>query len=347
MKQGTTKFILSCVIAAAASGLSTTALAQSTGVPPPAKPAPTAKPNTMPLPPKPEKWMSGGDTSEKSIAVAPNVSLTLCVVQGKLRINGWSRNEVRVFVKDGSNVSFKVREKSVKDDKPIWISAIGYDPKKVNKSFPDCVWGDNIEIDVPQNASIEVKGQETEASIDSVRKVWIKNIGGDISVRNVSEGITASTYEGDITVEASQGQMALDTSTGNITAFEISPSEIGDRFRAKTNSGAITLQSVSHRNTEVTSISGSVSFSGEIRAGGSYVVNTTNGSIRLALPQSTACQLSAVYGYGSFSSEIPFKLETENVSPGPIKRIVGLLGNGGEASLRLTTNNGSISIKKN
>ena len=148
--------------------------------------------------------MAGGETSEKSIVVSPNVSVSLCVVQGNLRINGWSRNEVRVFVKDGNNVGFKVREKNIKDDKPNWISAIGIDSKRGNKGFPDCIWGENIEIDVPQTASIEVKGQETEASIDSVRKVWIKNIGGDISVRNVTEGITAATYEGDVTVESSQ-----------------------------------------------------------------------------------------------------------------------------------------------
>lgn len=347
MKKVAGNLILCCLIAVVAGGASVTAFAQSSDAIQPSAPATSASYDTAGLSKSRENWIVGGDTNEKSIAVAPNVSVTLCVVQGKLRINGWSRNEVRVFVKDGSNISFKVREKSVKDDKPIWISAIGYDPKRVNKSFPDCIWGENIEIDVPQNASIEVKGQETEASIDSVRKISIKNIGGDISVRNVTGAVTASTYEGDITVEASQGQMTLDTSTGNITAFEVWPDEIGDSFRAKTNSGAIALQSVGHRNTEVTSISGSVSFIGEIRAGGSYVVNTTNGSIRLSLPQTTACKISAVYGYGTFASELPFKIETENISAGPVKSVVGSLGAGGEALMRLSTNNGSISIKKN
>src|SRR5260221_9309116 len=52
----------------------------------------------------------GDDTYEKSITVAPNVSLTLCVVQGKLRVNGWRRSEVRIFVRSGSRFTFKVRE---------------------------------------------------------------------------------------------------------------------------------------------------------------------------------------------------------------------------------------------
>src|SRR5258708_22689376 len=45
----------------------------------------------------------GGGTYEKSIAVDPRVNITLCVSQGDVKINGWSRNEVRVFIKNGSN----------------------------------------------------------------------------------------------------------------------------------------------------------------------------------------------------------------------------------------------------
>ncbi|MEO6333940.1 MAG: hypothetical protein ABIO91_03075, partial [Pyrinomonadaceae bacterium] len=37
-------------------------------------------------------------TSEKSMVVDANVAIKLCVGEGDLRINGWRRNEVRVFV---------------------------------------------------------------------------------------------------------------------------------------------------------------------------------------------------------------------------------------------------------
>lgn len=346
MNKFTGKFFTGCLAAAFTVGVSAAVNAQTTPVPPP-RAAPTARPSTGELPPRPAVWVAGGDSHERSIAVAPDVNVTLCVVQGNLRINGWQRNEVRVFVKNGSKISFKVREKGVKDDKPIWISATGYDPKMVNKAFPDCLWGETIEIDVPVEASIEVKGQETAALIDSVRKVWIKNIGGDISISKVKSGATAQTYEGDVTVEAAEGPLNLETTSGNITAFEVSPGEIGDRFRAKTSSGAISLQNVAHRQTEANSVSGSIFFNGEIRSGGSYSLTTTNGSIRMTLPSSTACQISAVYGFGNFTSEIPLKLETENISPGPIKKVVGKMGNGGDASVKLATNNGSIGIKKN
>src|SRR5438045_3898922 len=51
-------------------------------------------------------------TSEKSAAVDANVAIKLCVAHGDLKINGWRRNEVRVFVKDGREFKLKPLEKS-------------------------------------------------------------------------------------------------------------------------------------------------------------------------------------------------------------------------------------------
>ena len=357
MKAGIRKIILGCLATAMATCVSGAALAQDRWVTTPS-PAPTARPAEPPAKPNlkhqfPDysspiagRAMYRGETYERSIAVSPNVNLTLCVAQGDLRVNGWSRNEIRVYVKDGGKMKFHVREKNESDSKPNWVTPLPFDPKHANRTYPDCIWGAYIEIDLPMTASLEIKGAETETAINDIRKVYIKNNGGDITVRNVASGVTALTYEGDVTVEGSKGPMNLETASGNITAFQLTPAEIGDRFKAKTGSGAILLQSVIHRQTEVTSISGSVAFNGEIRSGGSYSLSTTNGSLRLTLPSSTACQLQAVFGSGNFISEIPLKIETENITA-QLKRIVGKLGAGSDAVLRLTANNGSIGIKKN
>ncbi|MEO7539057.1 MAG: hypothetical protein ABIV21_03450 [Pyrinomonadaceae bacterium] len=65
----------------------------------------------------------------------------------------------------------------------------------------------------------------------------------------------------------------------------------------------------------------------------------------MALPLTTACNIYAVYGFGSFNSELPMKILTENIEEGPVKKVRGLIGKG-DAILKLTTNNGSIAIKK-
>lgn len=288
---------------------------------------------------------AAGDTFERSIKVDPNINISLCVSQGNLKVNGWSRPEVRVFVADGSKFGFKVQQKSPKTGDPVWIMvAAEGDGKNKYGSPSECINGEEIEIDAPSGAVLNLKGQEITTTVDGIRRVSIKNAGGDISVRNISGGVTASTYRGDMTVEQSMGAVVLENTSGNILVFDAGPSEIGDIFKAKTTSGAISVQKIGHRQIEVNSISGTVVYNGDILSGGSYSFGTSNGSIKLSIPAATSCMINASYG-GAFSSEFAFKLVTENISPGPVKSVVATIGGGG-ASLRLTTNNGSISIKK-
>jgi DUF4097 and DUF4098 domain-containing protein YvlB len=253
---------------------------------------------------------------------------------------------LRVFVQDGSKFGFKVLQTSPKTQAPVWISVTGIEGKNKIAGATECIAGGEIEIDLPVNASLTFKGQETSTTIDTVRKVTANTAGGDISLRNISEGITASTYEGSVTVEQASGSMNLETSSGNIVVFDAEPSEAGDGFRAKTSGGAISLQNLSYRQIEANSISGSVAYSGEILSNASYSLSTSKGSIRLALPQNTACGVTATYGYGTFNSDIPFKLITENFTGDQVKNVVGTLGSGGTATLKLTTNNGTIGIRK-
>ncbi len=316
--------------------------------PPPQPPKPKIAEKSMPrvkvFPPRPPMPLESAADTEKFIAVDGKISVSLCVLEGNLKINGWDRNEVRVFVKDGSRIGFNIIEKSKKNGSPVWIEIAGSEtaknqPKKSN----ECLHGDAIEIDVPRNASINVKGQETKTAIDSVRKAVVKISGGDISLRNIAEGVEAITYEGDVTVENSSGAFNLESATGNILAFEVSPSEIGDIFKAKTTNGAIALQGLEHRQIEVNSISGAISFNGDFLSGGSYNFGTSNGVINLTIPADSSCKITASYGFGGLKSEIPINKIIENKSPRG-QNIIGTMGTG-DATLNLTTASGAIRIK--
>lgn len=323
----------------------------SAQLPPQGKPktvsAPTPKPTpkTKPTPKSSEVKkviVNEADTpAEKSITVESKVNISLCVTEGQVRINGWDRNEVRAFVKDGSQVGFKVAQKSPKSGKPVWIYVLGFDPLKTKEIKPEeCLSGDIIELDVPRDATINLKSEESEMTIESVARVRVKNNGGNIFLNDIAQGIEATTYEGTITVEKSSGSMTLDTTSGNIVAIDVSPSEVGDFFKAKTSSGNITLQSVGHRQIETNSTSGSTNFVGEILNGGQYSFTTQNGSIGLAIPPDSSCRINASFGFGDFNSEIPMKnlLKKE-------QSLSAQLG-GGDANVILKTYSGVIRIRK-
>jgi hypothetical protein len=298
-------------------------------------------PHTVPEPP----GVPNGDdfTTEKSMLVDPNVTVKLCVSDGDLKINGWRRDEVRVFVKSGRKFHLKQLEKSTESGKVnwLWIANVteGAGPGS------GCLAGESIEIDAPIGSSFDLSGRAAKTSVDSVKKAKVKILEGVISLRNIPGGITAYTGQGDVMVENSGGGISLESTTGNIVAVEVSPGQIGELFRAKTNSGAISLQRVEHRQIEASSISGSLLFDGKFLAGGIYTFRTSNGSIKLSIPQASSCTIRATYGFGTFNYDIPLTILTENDTP-RARTVVAKIG-AGDASVSLTTTSGSIGIKKN
>jgi DUF4097 and DUF4098 domain-containing protein YvlB len=222
---------------------------------------------------------------------------------------------------------------------------LGYDPATNDEPNADeCLSGEEIELDVPLNSTVNIKGRESETTIDSVGKVRVENDSGDIFLNNIAWGIEARTYQGSVTVGKSSGAMSLSSTDGNIVAYEVSPSEIGDVFKAKTTNGKIALDKIEHRQMDIGTISGSIKFTGEFLNGGRYTFGTQSGAVLLLIPEKSSCVINAVLGSGRFDSEI--KLVTENLSnQGGVKVLTGSIGKG-DATLILKTYSGSLYIKK-
>lgn len=326
--------LLACV----GSGLVSAVNAQT---PPPAPPPRTVVRPPRDVPPAPIPSVD----SEHRIAAAPNVNVKFCVSEAELKVNGWDRDEVRVFVRNGRKTGFKVLEKDAGSGKANWLwIAPAVDNAATRVPMSDCLSGSSIEIDVPMKATLSITGRSTETVIDTVRKVEVKIIEGNISLRNIAGGISAFAYQGDLTVENSAGAIAIESTTGNIIAYDVTPGEIGEMFRVRSNSGTVMLQNVEHRQIEANTITGAVNFDGKLLPGGVYAFKTSNGAIRLNVPDDTSATFQATYGFGSFNSD--FKLDyTYEVNSSAGKNIIAKLG-GGAANVKLTTNNGSIRVNK-
>jgi hypothetical protein len=342
-----TKLTKGFLTAALIGGLSAFALAQEAGKPKPmASPTPWPASPPMPgrgaTPPPPQRTMGTG-TYERSIAVTPDVKLLFpCVSEGTMRVNGWDRNEVRVFIKNGSKFNFDVRDS--RDGKAGLLDINGYDPKKPNATGV-CIWGERVEVDVPEGTTLDLKGKIVRANVDSIKHAHVKVVDGFIAVRNLTKGAMIEAGSGNIQVDDSQGPLSLHSTGGNIIAYDVKPAELGDLFHAKTYSGNITLESLAHRQVDVSSISGTIVYAGEVRSGGSYTMTTQNGSIRTTLSPTVSCTLNIVYAFGNFHSEFQLKSLPEEVNTGPIKKGNFSIGKGGPL-LKLTTTNGNIYIKK-
>ena len=328
--------IIFCLIFFVSAGFSS---AQTMSVSPPRPPKPLSQKTSK------KTNNQNGASAEKSIAVDAKVNVSLCVSEGKLKVNGWERSEIRAFVGGESRIGFEVLQKNGQNNSAIWVKVLGFDPAKGKEAgAEECLSGEEIELDVPRGAIINVTGSESKTTIDSVRKVTVEIDGGDIFLNNIAQGIEAKTFQGDITVENSSGAMTLNTTTGNIVAFGVGPSEIGDVFKAKTSSGAIALQRIGHRQAEASSNSGSIKFVGEFQSGGQYKLGTQNGSISLLLPEKSSFKLNASFGFGVFNYDVPLQNIQKN-STSKAQSLSAQMG-GGDAALSLKTVSGAIRIKK-
>ena len=316
-----------------------------------------------PLPPNRVSivYRSRRDISEKSIRVHPKVYVSLCVSSGNVKVNGWDREEVRAFVDSGSKVSFKVRETKGEDETPVWIEVLGSEvagrrfgaPSIIRTNFAEgaegvvsgagCLSGKSIELDLPKNAGLKIKGNTDETTIDSLRWVDVNNTGGSIFVSRISNGVNAQTFRGNVTVKNSGGKMELGAINGDVIAYKTETNEIGDYLKAKTQGGSITLQAVEQRDVKVNSVSGGINFVGKLANFGRYSFDTGYGAINLVIPSETSCSVEAQYG-GYLKSELPIKV-TKKGQFDTVKSLIGQIG-GGSCNLGFKTFNGSILIRK-
>ncbi|MBK8151537.1 MAG: hypothetical protein IPK58_25920 [Acidobacteria bacterium] len=273
-----------------------------------AQPTPPIPKPTPPIVVKPVIVRIGPEVSaERSIAVDRKLTLSLCVSSGRIKVNGWDREEVRALV-DGGNLGFRVAETSEKTGRPTWIFVTGYDSKaKTTVKNDECLAGESIELDVPRDASVNIKGSPDETRVESVEKVKIENISGNIAVRNIAAGVWATTYEGSILVERSNGSMTLNITSGGIVVFEVGQSATGDIFKARTNGGAVTMQSVDFRQVEVNSITGAINFRGKLLNGGQYTFGSQNGRVSLTVPGNERMPDQRLAGARVVHLEIPLE----------------------------------------
>jgi hypothetical protein len=342
------------------------AVAQVVVTAPTPKPKPKATPNYPKTPKPPTSSVGGADVenppptpkalpqkkkkainesefpAEKSIEVDARVNIYLTVCEGNIKVNGWDRNEIRAFVKNGSEVGFKVTQRELSTGKPIILNVLGYDPQK-NKQIgiESCLSGEEIELDVPHAAYVNIEAQEGDVNIYAIRKTQVKSLSGNIWLNDISQGTVAQTFgNGDVIVENSKGNLQLASTNGNVTVLNVAPIEVDDKLQTKTNGGAITMHSVQFSQVISNSNSGMIKLISNISSGGQYKL-TTNGSIFLVIPLQTSCTINATSR--NFQTDIPMKNITEDKYPN-VKRIVGQLGTG-DANLTLQTI-GTISIKK-
>jgi hypothetical protein len=157
---------------------------------------------------------------------------------------------------------------------------------------------------------------------------------GAIHIQEIDGVVEAVTSNGAIKLQGGAGNVNLRTSNGAIQVQDAT-----GRVHAKTSNGQITASLGLLEEGVFSTSNGAIKV--EAHKGNPPVTaKTSNGAIHLTLPAGFCGQLDAKTTNGHVHSELPV-----SVTQGSKRHLVGQIGEGGEATVKLRTMNGSIQVK--
>jgi len=173
-----------------------------------------------------------------------------------------------------------------------------------------------------------------EISCPRAVDVNLRTSNGAIKIHTVDGKVEAVTSNGAIELQGGTGKVHLHTSNG---AIHLQDAE--GYVRAETSNGRIHASLGQLEEGVFSTSNGAIEI--EVREGNApLTAKTSNGAIHVALPSDFSGQLDAKTTNGRVHSELPV-----SVTEGGKTRLVGQMGEGGEAVVKLRTLNGRIHLK--
>jgi lia operon protein LiaG len=246
------------------------------------------------------------ETRDNSFTVNGTAKLVVQSENGKIEVNAGTDDEVRVqaTLRGINAIDYEVSQDgntiTVVAEITGWWSTAGVD----------------ITITAPINTDVE-----------------LATSNGMISLSGIEGTGTLSTSNGNIVLENVKGDFEGSTSNG---AIEIDTVE-GTGF-LRTSNGKLDIQRFTGEVDAQTS-NGRISFSGNMTAGVSNRLVTSNGDVDVELLGTPSVNLDASTSNGDITCEFPITATTTSD-----EHLVGTIGEG-EADLYITTSNGDVTIR--
>jgi hypothetical protein len=260
-----------------------------------------------------------GEKIERSIAVSPQLTVTLCVASGKLTVRGWDKNELRVRSTDARHIELRRLDKT----KDVTIPASRIDVMVLDsasrigaRALVDCQALADVEMEVPTGATVQVQTRDGDISITGVSGAYAGSQNGSIEIARATNVVEAGSIGGSITLRDSSGRIILSSAGGIVEVMNVKASGTDDTFEVGTVSGDIQLQHVSVPKVMAKTVNGTVTMTGPLTRSGHYTFTNMTGDVILALPHDASFQLNAkVSEKRDIVSD--FQLKYFNEMPGP------------------------------
>ena len=236
-----------------------------------------------------------GEKTERSIPVSPQLTVTLCVASGTLRVRGWEKNELRVTSADAGHIEFRRLDKVKDPTTPAWrVDVMVSDSApKPNAKIMDCQALADVDMQVPAGATVQVQTRDGDITIAGVSAAYAGSQNGNITIERVTKIIEAGSVGGSISLKDSSGRVNLSSAGGIVEVANVKPAAEEDTFEVGTVSGDIQLDRVSNPKVMAKTVNGTVTMTGPLARSGNYSFTNMTGDVVLALPHDSSFQLNA------------------------------------------------------
>jgi hypothetical protein len=241
-----------------------------------------------------KKDRTPGEKIERSLAVDPEATVTLCVSAGTLKVRGWEKNEIRVRSLDAAQIEFRRLDKVKDTTKPaIRVDVMVLDKTSAVNPKLDCQALADVEMEVPAGATVQVQTRDGDITIVGVAGAYAGSQNGDITIERAAKLVEAGSIGGSIFLRDSSGRVNLSSAGGGVEVVNVRPATDEDTFEVGTVSGDIQLDRVSNPKITAKTVNGRVIMSGPLAKAGNYGFTNMAGDIVLALPHDASFQLNA------------------------------------------------------
>jgi hypothetical protein len=246
---------------------------------------------------------------------------------GEVIVRAWDRDSLRVQARHPSRTRVNVRSLPT-----------GFRVSASSERGPQ--GSVDYDISVPNWMPIKVDGHFNYVTVEGTRAdVSVDTHRGDIVIKGGSD-VTAKSTEGNITVENATGKINLSSVNQGIAIA----GSAGEIF-AETVNGPIILSDMRASSVEAGTINGNIAYEGTVANDGRYRLTSHNGSITVAVPETSNATFAVRTYNGSFNSNLPVKADGDVRDIQRGRRVTFTLGTG-RAEFELESFSGGIRLRK-
>jgi hypothetical protein len=241
---------------------------------------------------------------ERRAAADSKAVVTLCVDTGDVVVRGWDRAEVRARIAEEGALRLLTPSVSPAPRVEVLVS----NDREAEPRPGSCGSNDTVEVMVPRGATVDVQSRNGHVEVADVSEARVRSLSGDVDVRRVSQSVEVSCLSGDVSVSDSSGTVRVMSTSGDVEARNVRNLSAADYFEAKSTSGDVSLEGVTHRRVSGSVVSGSVLYTGALARGGSYDFSTISGEVTMELPANSSFSLHAnVVASGDIDTDFPVR----------------------------------------